>query len=467
MIYNNRLIKACYARSPAFLQNVMLSCYGLSKWRQRRGRVFQAYLRELEGTQWKSGKELERLQDGRLRALIKHAYSNVPYYRRVFKERKLRPADVKCARDLSKLPYLTKEVVKENFGDLMARNVPPRSYVKVCTSGTTGTPMEYLIDKDRVVFSRALQWRQWGWHGYEFGDAVGVLRGIMDKPASDAKPPFWRKNVWENTTYYSSFHVSENTVGDYVKELVKSETKFVWAWPSSLYALARHMNNLGLTLPLNAVFTGSETLSSKQRELMQEVFACKVFDEYGQAERACRAGECPHGGIHVDAEYGILELGGEGGVSGGGSMGEIAATSLTNYCMPLINYLTGDLAKPCKQKCECGRGLTLLESIEGRVDDFILTPEGSLVGRMDQALWGLKNVAYVQFFQETADSVTLKVVKDNGYSSRDEKFLLSRVRRRLGESIKIKVEFVDEPVRTKGGKIKAITSKLSAGGASK
>jgi len=452
MIYDNPIIRVVYKKSPVAMQNLMFTTYGFLKWKERKGRLFQEYAKSLDETQWQTREQLEMLQNQKLGKLIKHAYENVPYYRKVFKERNLKPEDIKTKEDLKKLPYLTKEVIRANFKELTAKNIPPGSYVKVRTSGTSGMPMEYLTDKERVVLSRAVQLRQWGWSGFKPGESLGFLTGWVIQPPDKNKKPFWRTNFFENITYYSSFHISENTVKDYFKEMVEKETRFLYAWPSSIYALSYLMKKQNLKLPLKAVFTTAETLLSEQRKLIEEVFECKVLDIYGQIERASRAGECPQGGYHIDSEYCIIQV----------ENREIISTALTDYVMPLIRYKTGDVGELSGKECGCGRGLPLLKSIEGRLDDFIVTPEGNLVSSTNFTFMGLKKIKYIQVFQEEKSSITAKVVKEGDYSKTDEEFMLARMRERLGNTLKIKVEYASEPVRSRGGKIKVVSSTISA-----
>ena len=110
----------------------------------RYGAGFRKTCRFIEGSQWWDRRRLEAYQLEQLGRLLEHAYRNVPYYQRVFDERRLKPKDIQTVHDLRRLPILTRDIVRENFNDLMARNTPASSTVKFSTSGSTGKPLTFL-----------------------------------------------------------------------------------------------------------------------------------------------------------------------------------------------------------------------------------------------------------------------------------------------------------------------------------
>jgi aspartate 1-decarboxylase len=126
--------------------------------------------------------------------------------------------------------------------------------------------------------------------------------------------------------------------------------------------------------------TSGETLSLEQRETIERFFGCAVFDRYGGVEFNNVAQECrEHNGLHIFSDLVYAEvLSTENEPVKPGEVGELVITDLRNHYMPFIRYRTGDLAVQSDRKCPCGRGLPLLERIEGRsfgpVDDIPLGP---------------------------------------------------------------------------------------------
>lgn len=113
------------------------------------GRLFK-FLRsemiygQLEINQWKKPREIERLQSKKLAVLLNHAYKQCPYYHEVFKSRGLHPSDIRNVSDLCKLPILTKQVIRNNFKNLIARNYPPSKLIPWSTGGSTGEPLKFM-----------------------------------------------------------------------------------------------------------------------------------------------------------------------------------------------------------------------------------------------------------------------------------------------------------------------------------
>ncbi len=133
-------------------------------------------LKELEQSQWWPRDNILKLQDQRLRRLIQHSYNNVPHYRRLFEERSLHPDDIETGKDLSKLPVLTKKLVRSNFDSLIARNFPVKERVRLCTSGSTGEPLIlYGTKEDHVSVTFAAYQRMLSGIGIEIGDRIVTL----------------------------------------------------------------------------------------------------------------------------------------------------------------------------------------------------------------------------------------------------------------------------------------------------
>ena len=151
--------------------------------------------RLLKKSQWWSREQLEEYQLQQLGKLLNHAYDNVPYYRRIFDERGLKPKDIQNLGNLQKLPFLTKEVFRDNLYDLRARNYPTHKLEYVTTAGSTGPPLGFYYEKG---VSRAIEWAfmktQWDRVGYNLRDKCAVLRNNVVKSAD-------RGRFWETTLF--------------------------------------------------------------------------------------------------------------------------------------------------------------------------------------------------------------------------------------------------------------------------
>lgn len=454
-----------YYNSPYHFQNLVISTYGYYYRRQNLNTYVFNYLRELEKTQYYTRSELENYQNKKLRLLIKNAYENVPYYHRIFRSNNLTLEDIKSKNDLVKLPCLTKEDIRLNFNDLIAKNYDKRKLRLVHTSGTTGSPLEFYWDRNVMLIENAFIRRHWSWAGFGLNDWRITLRGNVIVPLSQNKGPFWRYNYSEKQVFFSSFHINSETLPEYVREIRKISPKAVQGYPSTVYTLARYMRENDIQIPVSAVFTSSEPIYPVQREIIEDQFDCKIYDLYGLSERTVAAGQCSYGNYHVYSEYGIIELLNENEiVNDSGKFGEIVSTGLNNYGMPLIRYRTGDGTKLMDESCECGVNFPLMSPVETKLDDMIVTSDGNLLSPsvLTHPFKPMVNIEKSQIIQKTKNQLIIKIVKKREYSEKDSELLLKELHERVGYEMSIELEFTEDIPRTKAGKYRWIISKLKS-----
>lgn len=395
-------------------------------------------------------------QDRMLTRLMKHCYDNVPYYREVFDGEGLKPHDLQTAADLPKLPFLTKETVRTRRKDLIATNMASRDRVPVSTSGSTGSPLQFYIDRATRAMERALALRRLLWLGYENGDVVAVIRA----------------DTFSNRErLYRYFHGSRELVFDFtsaddeklekiVQTLEKFRPAFIRALPWSIYILARWMErNRRQAPPLKYIVTASENLRASMKEQVERVFKARVVDHYGQNEQVAYAFQCGRGeAYHIQREMSVVEL-----VPSGGGESEIVGTCLHNLAMPFVRYRTGDLAVEGGASCPCGRNGPVLSDIKGREVEVIITPEKKIVapGPLDFAFYGLEEIREGQIVQEDIDRLVVKLVPWETISQGTRDNLIKQ----LGSYLKsplmnIVVEEVREIPRTRSGKKLFVVSNL-------
>jgi phenylacetate-coenzyme A ligase PaaK-like adenylate-forming protein len=463
MIYDYPLIGWFYRGCPLPLQNAMVSGYGLLQRKERYSREFRRIFAELKRTERASLAELEELQAERLQKLIRHAYENVPYYRRVFEELRLKPADIQMPEDLYKLPILTKQAVRQFADDLRARNASRHQYRIGRTGGSTGIPLKLLLDRRCIVFDHALILRLWSWAGYEPGDRVVILRGLTLVPPNEQGGTYWRFDWGENRTYLSGFHLSSDVMPLYVQKLREWKPKFIAGYPSCVFALARFMEHAGERIPVQAVFTSSEKLTELERRVIERQFQCKVWDRYGTGERLAVTQQCEYGAYHQNVESGILQVDSPlGQPAAVGEKGMLVQTGLTNFSMPMIRYAIEDVGCLMKGACPCGRKLPLAGPVDGRKDDVIVTAEGRLMPRagLDQIHEFAQNIERCQLVQRKVGEVTIRVQPRPGFNQADAEELIRQLRKRVGSGTTIEIESVERLELTATGKQRFIVSEV-------
>ncbi|PKM48966.1 MAG: hypothetical protein CVV02_18135 [Firmicutes bacterium HGW-Firmicutes-7] len=233
-------------KAPSWIKEPIKYLYGLIPYEKRLGKVFWDTYNFLQKSQWWSKEQLEEYQLKQLEKLLKHAYENVSYYRKVFDERKLKPKDIHSFDDLKKLPFLTKEIIRNNFNDLMAKNLPKSMFQYTSTSGSTGIPLAFYHEKG---LSTAKEWAfmvtQWNRVGYKIGDKCIVLRGNVIRSASKGK--FWEYNPVNKNLFLSSSHMTDEILPEYIAKIREFKPDFIQAYPSAITILARFMKEHNIT----------------------------------------------------------------------------------------------------------------------------------------------------------------------------------------------------------------------------
>jgi phenylacetate-CoA ligase len=206
-----------------------------------------------------------------------------------------------------------------------------------------------------------------------------------------------------------------------------------------------------------SIITSAEALEADDRQALEGVFGCPVYNRYGCREVSVIASECPaHRGLHVMAEGLYLEIETPAGPAAGGAVGSILVTDLLNHAMPLIRYRIGDLGAWAKGDCSCGRHLPRLEKVHGRVTDFLVGADGRLVSGVFLATYVVAHrpsLGQVQIDQHTAGHVNYRLVPGPGFDPQaDGEYLRRATREHLGACASCTLECVRELKAAPSGK---------------
>ncbi|HWV57705.1 MAG TPA: hypothetical protein VNZ57_09660 [Longimicrobiales bacterium] len=459
----NRL-ERIYHRSPAWAQNVFLNAHAWRIRRHRYGAPFrQAANTLLEQERWPADR-IRDYQSGRLRAIVAHAYAHSRYYREALDAAGVHPTDIRDVDDLAKLPILEKATVRGRAADLMTAARPARDWLKGNTSGTTGAPLSVWYDRATCIVTNAVDRRHKAWAGMRDDDWIGLLLGRVVVPVERRRPPFWRVNHVHRQLWFSSFHMNDETLGAFVKEIRRRRLRFLEGYPSTLFVLASYLIQRGETLPMQSVITSSETLHRAQLETIEAAFECRVFDFYALAERVIYAGECAeHEGKHIAEEYGITEIVDDGGEPlPPGRAGHLVGTSLHNTAMPMLRYRTGDISALIEEPCACGRTLRRLEPVTTKAEDIVVTPDGRFVSPsiLTHPFKPFSQIRASQLVQEDGRTLVVKIVAGPGFTDEHWYELAAGLSMRLGPEMRIERVLVDEIPRERSGKYRWVVSRV-------
>lgn len=453
-----------YKFFPIPLQNIAVTIQGFRIRKLRYGGNFNKYVNEFDKSQYFDQKTIKENQEQKLKYIVKIAYDNIPYYRKLFRKNHLKPSDIKYIKDLNKIPILEKETVKKFVDDFISEDIDRRNIVANMSSGTTGTPLTIYYTKDAIRYFFALnEARVKHWAGVKSGDKLASFLHGADAfvPISQTKPPFWRWNKAYNQLLFSVFHMNENNLKYYIKKHNEFQPKIIQGYTSAIDIFAKYILKYKIKVfAPKAISVSAETLLDIQRKNIEKAFNSEVYNEYSSVENVARITECEKGRLHINPESSIIEF---KKIVGTENKYEIIGTNLFNVVMPLLRYRTGDIVTLTNEtKCPCGRNFPLIKSIEGRTCDMLMTPEGNYVGSasIGSASTLVNNIKEVQIIQNKIDEIIVKIVKVEKFNKYDLNLYIDRLKERLGNKVSIKVVFVNQIKRTRAGKFRFIISNI-------
>jgi len=455
----SRSIESAYSHLPLVLQDVAVSIQGARVLHRRHGRRFEASSRGyFERDSWSEDRILE-FRDAR-RALALEQASRTPYYRELFESMGARWQDFVDEDAWSRLPILTKENLAQGI-DRFRPRLARRDDTEVRTSGTTGVSLSMPKSANVDAEQWAVWWRYWGWHGIQRGDWCGLFSStpvvLDDKGAS--RP--WRLNLAGREIRFSIFHICEATVPVFLDALERFKPEWIHGNPSAvaLFATLASQADASLSYQVKHVTVGSENLQGWQKDCIARFFGVEPRQHYGLTEAVANLSECEQGNLHVDEDFAYVEF-----VSDDvAAPSQIVGTSFCNSAVSLLRYATGDLAWPATDRCSCGRAGRVAESLDGRMTDYIVLPDGRRIASLAAPFHATEGLGGAQIRQSPDGSLTVLYVPTERWRPDSLASLESGLRLRIGEDVVVRFLQVSEIPRTLGGKTPLVVSEYVEG----
>lgn len=414
-------------------------------------------LRALRRNTWLPTSELEKMQLKAFRKILKYAYENVAFYHRRFNAAKIKPEDIQSIEDMQRLPILAKKDVQRNFDSLVSRNVRMEMCKKETTSGTTGTPLTFIAEKRASGIMSANKLR----HQVENGSRLFRDKYVLLLPARG----FSRKR-----TYLGGFLArlgflrrrlmdAQEPVEDVMEKLISFGPDVIDSLPSFFLLLAKEMEKSGEVIHPRHIFGSGELLDTVSRRFINSAFNVDMLDVYGCTEAGNIAWECSeHAGYHTNIDLVVTEFVKDEEHVTMGEAGKIILTPLWNYAMPLIRYEIGDVGRPSSERCPCGRGLPLMEVIEGRYEDFIVLPSGRMISPYVTSRYfeNVEGIDEYRIIQQARSNFIIQLVLREGRNNDIFLRLEDTFKKELGEDLTISIEAVDSI--PKNGKLRHVVS---------
>jgi phenylacetate-CoA ligase len=418
----------------------------------------------LQKAQWWNRECIEAWQLRRLREMVEYAYQHVPGYHFLYCDAGVKPEDIVSLADVPLLPFTTKELLRDNLQDFTAKGIPSWRLRYVTTGGSTGIPFGFYYTEVNSWMESAFMHSGWERAGWQLGDMSAVLRGTF----VGSEERFWDYDPVNRELLLSSYYLTEQTYPKYIEKIEEFSPKHLQAYPSAVTILADLLlehSDVG-RIDFQVILLGSENIHEWQKEKLRRTFPCaRLFGWYGHAEQVILAPWCEDGEYyHVWPFYGLVEiLDEENREVNEGKVGEIVGTSFWNYATPFIRYRTMDRAQKGAWGCEkCGRQFPILESIEGRLQEIIVTRTGRYISMTAINMHSdvFDSVRQFQFYQDTPGKVTFRVVRKGSYTDQDTAGIYWELKKKLGDDMELEIVFVDKIPRTQRGKHRFLEQKL-------
>jgi phenylacetate-CoA ligase len=451
---------------------------------------YLGHYRQLRRAQYDSPGAIRARQWQALRVILNHAYETVPYYRDRWKEAGVEPSDVQSLDDFHQVPVLTKSEIRSHGCDLLSYSFDPAQLIRKKTSGSTGVSLEIFLDEDSRQWKRACVLRCDEWTGWRFGEPVAKVWGNPEYLSRGFRG--WLRNMFlEREFYLDTLQMDENALAHFARLLLKKRPTLIFGHAHSVYLLAQylqrkvsggqaHQESWSRTAhdsPLathfyrpKGIITSAMVLHSWQRRTIEQVFGCRVTNRYGCEEVSLIACECEqHQGLHVNADSVFVEIlcPDENGAltrpASPGETGSVVVTDLTNRAMPIIRYQVGDLAVASDRICPCGRGSPLLEKVEGREADYVVTTGGELISGIsltENFALQVPGVIQFQIIQETIDRFRFRIVRGREFGPGSLERLDALVTRHFGSEVEYRCEYLDHIPAEASGKFRFCISRV-------
>lgn len=397
---------------------------------------------------WKEGSSVEETEK-KIQDLIAHAVKTTDFYKDY-------PEDI----SLKDLPVVNKDTFRQQYDRFISSTYKDAPDNRVmCTSGSTGTPLRMIQNRDKIRHNTA--------GGIFLGAAAGYYIGMKE-----AFIRVWVNNVkkskfqliQENMIMMDSSRMDEQALAEMFHTIEKKKVKCLVGYSSALGELSDSIRRSGRdcsNCSVRAIIPISETMPEPVRRTLEKQFGCPVRAWYSNEENGIMGLQNEKDeGYRIDTEtyyYEILKMDSDEPAEPG-ELGRIVITDLFNYAFPILRYDNGDTAVAVRKE-KNGRFKLYLSELYGRRSDLIYDCKGNAVTPyiITNNLWDIEGVKQYRFIQEGVKDYTIWLNGDPAKMDQEE--ILGRIRPYLGDEARIKVEIVDEIPVLASGKRKYIENR--------
>jgi phenylacetate-CoA ligase len=424
-----------------------------------------ALRRALDGTR-ATRENLDRYRDERVRAIVRHAYENVAYYRNLFDSRGIDPRAVRGVADLHLLPLISKQDLQScDELSLIARGVDARRLIMRRTTGSTGQPLRIRRTWSEERLLGAFRWRALRALGWKPTDRHVEIEEPLGHDANDLRAVH---ALFESIGLLRQTRIDALASPEQIARQLRAAGPDVLCGYAGVVAhlcdVTRADDLAGVRPRFVAVH--SDTLTARMRAVIGAVFRAPVYELYDCNEFNLVAWQCAaSGALHVCDDTVVLVVLVDGRPATAGERGEAVITSLHSAAMPFIRYRIGDVVVRGEDTCSCGRAFSTIRAVQGRMFDYFPLADGrvvhpyELIAILDRtAPWLLR----YRMTQERRDHLTVEVVARTVPSNGAVEPLRAALAAFLGPEVGLDVALRDELPIDGSGKLRICRSLVAS-----
>lgn len=447
-----------YKKLPHFFQNTIITVFNVYNYMLRYGKHYKSYRLIFQKNKKLQLNQLLEIQHVKFKNFIDFTNENSEYYKKIWEN----IDDINNINCLSALPIVTKEKLRSNIQDIYTISTSKSILSK--TGGTTGKSLEVRYTRKDMQERFAMLDTFRNNYGYKLGKKTAWFSGKNILTIKDLnRNRFWKTDWFYKVRYYSTFHVSSRSIKHYINDLISFRPEYIVGFPSNLYEIAKYGLKEDIVFPscIKAIFPTAETVTNESRNTIEIFFKSKIYNQYASSEGAPFIFECTSGSLHLELQSGVFEV--LDNKNRPAKQGRLVVTSFTTHGTPLIRYDIGDEISLSSLTCKCGNNNPLVSEIFGRTDDYVYSKEFGKInlGNISNTLKGVQGVKKFQVIQNSLDTIIIHIVKDvDDFRTIDEQRFINNWKDRLGDEIKIEVNFVNHISVEKSGKYRLVKNNI-------
>ena len=334
------------------------------------------YLESFKKSERLSIYELKRFQCEKLKELLQYLIEYNPFYSQYLQDNGIH-LDKSLKDDpfvfLNKLPVVDKQFIKKNIQRWLTTNKNSK-LSKDCTSGSTGLPLVLYHSSVSRDVKAASKFRLLTWHGVKRGEKQLYYGGMTAEESVLSSLKIYLNNRFVlNKIVGNLASINNHKIANEIKRINKEKPVTIWGYSSVIFEIAKYsvQNDLPINnKKLRMVILSGESYTPYMKDIVRQAFQLEPDVEYNSTE-GFLAGTCELHKLHLNEDTLIAEILNDKGEVTTIGKGELLVTYLYSYDFPFIRYKTGDIVEITEEKCECGRNLKVLKSLDGRAGSFI------------------------------------------------------------------------------------------------